>query len=170
MKIENGIMKIIEGRLQSNVYRKDNMRNILATKNIRNTIEYVQKISSQDNVEHQKITTSDAIKQVLSLDTSKVLDDEIYGNNVMSFIDDMQSMYVSFEKIIRERYDKEELSDEAIQNSFSTCVLGAYKSISEKAMGESEKLLNMMKEAGIPISDLTEKLEGRDEKDDRDSK
>lgn len=164
------IIQIIEGRLQSDAIRlKTSTPNLTIVKGFKEACTYIEKKQkgNEKNSASQEISLHELIKEALSVKVD--ITKSNIGYKGYYFIELIQFMYESYEKTTREKYNEKEMSDDAIKGSFATCILSSYKSISEKALIESENLIYSIEEKENPVVDMAKEIDNGGEKDDRSS-
>lgn len=152
MRIGNGIIEIIEGRLYERMTEDYKTTNIRLCRRVNKIIKDIQSKSLD-------IQMFGAFKKMLEYDN--VTWREAYPDNDTSefnTIEDIKNMYESFEK----QYENG-AGEEEIKSDFALCCCSAYRKITDKDKAESKELLEMMKEAGI-IELPKESSQGKEEK------
>ena len=162
------IIQIIEGRLQSDAIRLKTLTpNLTILKGFKEACTYIEKKQKGDEKKSasQEITLHELIKKALSVKVD--ITKSNIGYKGYYFIEVIQFMYESYEKMIREKYNEKEMGEDAIKGAFATCILSSYKSISEKALRESENLIYSIKKIENPVVDIAKEIDNGGIKDDR---
>lgn len=138
-----GIIKIIKGALLGCGWQNKQGRNIEVTGNMRRLFSNVQG--------EQKIPMDECIRMICRGEAGEAGEsDEVEDYKLAQLASCIGMLYEAFESQMQGKYGTK-IGEPEMQYNFSTCVMGAYESISSEAIKEAEAIVAKIQANGIDI-------------------